>query len=478
MTPPTRSTAEHFEHAVRAREPLIIRRGCARWRIARTWTRAHLAAAEREGTCVDVHLVRAGGLSGAAGEEEVTRMEFGAQFLHAEPLAPAGAQLYLAQCDLAELPRLAREAPAVPRFARAVTVARGAAPARLLWINRGAVRSRMHYDGYDSLLCVLRGRKRLQLLPPRAAAAGLIAPAAAHGLSPNQLARSAVLAGRALARARPYECTLEAGDVLFIPRGWWHQVGSAAETVALSFAFACAADSNQSQPLAPLADELSDDACGAAYLLREAARALVRRELRRRLASAAARARRERAAELSAPPRADLGPCGCPSQRVLALGLLARSHARRGRRAGLIAASCARGLAAALCASCDGWRRPAGAARARWLRSLGPLEACALVAALEREARGEGACCGAACAHATPRSTPSLAAALFESDSDEACSPAGSASGSDAREPGARAQRQRAFVIRKADRLGDRLCRRLITRALGLGSARGDRERG
>jgi hypothetical protein len=189
-----------FARAVRAREPLVIRSGCASWPLARTWTRAHLAAAEATPTFVDVNVVSDRGLSGAAGEQAVERLEF-SHLMRAGALdaLPAGTALYLAQCELdLELPQLAREVPARPGFGGRVLSR--AQLTRHLWLNRGRVTSRMHYDGYHNVLCCVRGRKTLMLLPPRAAAAGRIVPAAACGLSPNHLAQAPVNVG--LSRAR------------------------------------------------------------------------------------------------------------------------------------------------------------------------------------------------------------------------------------------------------------------------------------
>ncbi|KAJ1635271.1 hypothetical protein T492DRAFT_863643 [Pavlovales sp. CCMP2436] len=42
-----------FAAAARARSPLVIRGGCARWAVAKLWTDAHLRAAEHD-TPVDV----------------------------------------------------------------------------------------------------------------------------------------------------------------------------------------------------------------------------------------------------------------------------------------------------------------------------------------------------------------------------------------------------------------------------------------
>ena len=100
-----------------------------------------------------------------------------------------------------------------------------------IWIGN-QVHVQTHYDLYDNLACVVAGRRRFRLFPPEEVA----------NLYPGPLRRT--LAGtpvsmaslddpdldlhprtvHAIASAQVAE--LEAGDVLYIPYGWWHQVSS------------------------------------------------------------------------------------------------------------------------------------------------------------------------------------------------------------------------------------------------------------
>lgn len=41
---------------------------------------------------------------------------------------------------------------------------------------------------------------------------------------------------------RPLECTVGAGEVLFVPRGWWHAVLNLEESVAVTQNYVCAAN--------------------------------------------------------------------------------------------------------------------------------------------------------------------------------------------------------------------------------------------
>ena len=108
-----------------------------------------------------------------------------------------------------------------------------------LWLSgwRGS-RGSIHYDNYQNLLCVVAGRKDVLLWPPETA-----------GLYPQQLggesgnhsqvniarpceARHPLFPG-ALRRATAV--TLHAGDALYIPEGFWHQVDSSGTTIAVNY---------------------------------------------------------------------------------------------------------------------------------------------------------------------------------------------------------------------------------------------------
>ncbi|KAG8469105.1 hypothetical protein KFE25_007623 [Diacronema lutheri] len=385
--------------AIRGRSPLIVRGGCARWRAARLWTSAHLRAAEPD-ALVDVQLLADGELSGAAGAQAVARMRFAAQFLG--DAATRAATLYLAQCDLDdELPALAREAPALPPFgARAL---RGVRARRLLWLNRAArVRSALHYDGYDSVLCCLRGRKALALLPPRAAAGARVRARAPHGLSPNH----------AEPHAFDANCALEAGDCVFIPQGWWHQVESEMNTLAISYWFAAPGTRALHAALGRNAS------CSAApFVLREAARAVVQDEQRRRLDALARRALP--------------GGSAPPSPAALAHAL---SRAPPATRTALLWAACPRALAAALLQLA---RQRARNWVARWVARGGARAAYALTVKLDEAGRG-------ACAHGA---APALSDVLFA---------------------GARGHAVRALIVARADAYCERVGRTVLLRTLGI----------
>lgn len=97
-----------------------------------------------------------------------------------------------------------------------------------LWASLAPTRSSLHYDPHHNLLCVARGAKRVRLLPPAATPALRAQPVTHESAnhSPADLAAPDGSAFPALpaALAAQQEYEVAAGDALFIPEGWWHQV--------------------------------------------------------------------------------------------------------------------------------------------------------------------------------------------------------------------------------------------------------------
>jgi hypothetical protein len=105
-----------------------------------------------------------------------------------------------------------------------------------VWVNFAEGTCQWHWDAPDSVLLCLGGTKSVSLLHPQAVAA--------LGL-PTMGERKLAATFDAFTHARLPECAsggrglrhtvrLERGDALFIPSGWWHQIHSETETVALS----------------------------------------------------------------------------------------------------------------------------------------------------------------------------------------------------------------------------------------------------
>ncbi|WP_433337500.1 cupin-like domain-containing protein [Spirillospora sp. CA-294931] len=105
-----------------------------------------------------------------------------------------------------------------------------------LWIGSAGTRSMLHSDLKDNLFCQLHGTKRVTLLPWRASRA-------AYPFTGNLVNSRIDLAAPDLERfprlrSAPFQGVLmEPGDVLYIPRGCWHDIRSLTPSVSLNHWF-------------------------------------------------------------------------------------------------------------------------------------------------------------------------------------------------------------------------------------------------
>ncbi|XP_047339761.1 jmjC domain-containing protein C [Impatiens glandulifera] len=108
-----------------------------------------------------------------------------------------------------------------------------------LWMNNSKSRSSTHYDPHQNLLCVVTGCKQVTLWPP--SASPFLYPMPLYSEASNH---SCVALGTPDLSTQPrakllmeysQRCILHAGDVLFIPEGWFHQVDSDDLTIAVNF---------------------------------------------------------------------------------------------------------------------------------------------------------------------------------------------------------------------------------------------------
>ncbi|XP_058209299.1 lysine-specific demethylase JMJ31 isoform X2 [Rhododendron vialii] len=108
-----------------------------------------------------------------------------------------------------------------------------------LWMNNAHSRSSTHYDPHQNVLCVVAGCKQVVLWPP--SASPFLYPMPLYGEASNH---SAVNLEKPDLSIHPraeqsmeysQKVILHAGDALFIPEGWFHQVDSEDLTIAVNF---------------------------------------------------------------------------------------------------------------------------------------------------------------------------------------------------------------------------------------------------
>lgn len=109
-----------------------------------------------------------------------------------------------------------------------------------LWLGPAGMHTPLHHDLPDNLYAQIFGRKRLRLVP-RSERRNLYPNSrfsAAPNFSPVDTWHPDLERFPRFRRVRPLDCTIEAGECLYIPRLWWHQVESLEVSASLNLWFA------------------------------------------------------------------------------------------------------------------------------------------------------------------------------------------------------------------------------------------------
>jgi hypothetical protein len=153
-----------------------------------------------------------------------------------------------------------------------------------LWMNVFIAHTGLHYDQYNNILVVLRGRKIVSLVSPQYLVSTCAAYLIGSGEANHSLASSAaeLVEANILHSDHVQITVLHAGDALFIPEGWWHDVKSDECSMALNYWFYSS--------LHPLFNSSSNGSGGssshmASYLLRSSLQALIAEDMKRTLES-------------------------------------------------------------------------------------------------------------------------------------------------------------------------------------------------
>lgn len=102
-----------------------------------------------------------------------------------------------------------------------------------LWIGSGGTRTGLHFDFQDTLLCQVHGKKSILLIPPNQSK--YVYP------YPDSVTKSRVVPEELDSikypnynKANIFEGVIGPGQILYIPRQWWHSVVSLEPSISLS----------------------------------------------------------------------------------------------------------------------------------------------------------------------------------------------------------------------------------------------------
>ncbi|KAL3450884.1 hypothetical protein BJX65DRAFT_253123 [Aspergillus insuetus] len=167
---------------------------------------------------------------------------------------PSSTHLYLAQCQLLDLPQTLRNDIPTPRLV--AESGKGDVYDTNIWVGYPPTYTPLHRDPNPNLFVQLAGRKVVRLLAPKDGQAVFARVRRQLGKSGGK--EAAVFRGEEMMQGRErdllergvwgaidaeageeeacegFEAELEAGDGLFIPKGWWHSIKGVGTNVTAS----------------------------------------------------------------------------------------------------------------------------------------------------------------------------------------------------------------------------------------------------
>ncbi|MEU3010313.1 cupin-like domain-containing protein [Nocardia asteroides] len=211
---------------IATRQPAHFPGLAADWPAVRRWDFGFLGALRPQ---MPIELVRGDRESAATHFTESTLGTYMESLAHDDPGAET---LYLKEFNLLRrFPQL--QSDISPR--KTLFPPRVIAPPPGVWVGPAGARTGAHYDLLGNIAIVIRGRKRFRLAPP-----GFVEKADALSTKYDPWARLSALpltgirAGSANPEEHVYDIDLEAGDVLYVPEHWWHEVHNRSASILLS----------------------------------------------------------------------------------------------------------------------------------------------------------------------------------------------------------------------------------------------------
>lgn len=104
------------------------------------------------------------------------------------------------------------------------------------WLGPAGTLTGYHIDWIDNILAQISGRKRVWLVPPSVSQAMYPSRKYDYRSTLSEVEPNTWDAARhpLFATVRPIEISLEPGQMLFIPRGWWHRVMSLTPSISIN----------------------------------------------------------------------------------------------------------------------------------------------------------------------------------------------------------------------------------------------------
>ena len=218
------SSLEEFVHAVTREKPFIVRAGCSNWCALSKWRYPQFWTDALGTRYVPVEV---GGYLSHSFFQAIVTIQDLVRYIGSAKSAD-DASVYLAQYDIFErFPRLLHDINPAPDIVHAV----GSLGSRCLFLGPAGTISPLHTDPFANVLCQIVGAKYVRMHDPMDPSfLHQNSSEGDHGKLPDDLLdisdEELLIKFPSYSRAHRYECTISSGDLLFIPRGWWHYVKS------------------------------------------------------------------------------------------------------------------------------------------------------------------------------------------------------------------------------------------------------------
>jgi len=222
-------SATEFRARIRRAQPVLIRGATESWPARYRWTPDHFKRNYGDRLLRVAHSRDHNVIYGAREGIPCDDMTVGEYVSLLQSSAPA--ERYLVAIIEETIPELLQDI-SLPSFCP-----RAPWSMTRLWMSPQGMGSPLHFDVPQNLFAQITGRKQVLLFPPRDALK--LYPLPPYSRLPHY---SRVDAERPdigrfprVKRTRPMRAVVEAGDLLFIPRLWWHQIRSLEFSISINF---------------------------------------------------------------------------------------------------------------------------------------------------------------------------------------------------------------------------------------------------